>query len=551
MLFRLFALCACLLLVEIPALAINGLWVHPERVINKETADKTLDQAQRCGIDNIFVLVFHHEQAWFKTPLCAMSKSVAGDFDPLGYCIEEAHKRGIKVHAWFVNGEAENGAITSKHQDWLAQDAEGRKAAWFDFTKKEVRDFQRDLMLSAVKQYPNLDGIHFDYIRFPNMSLGYGPAADEFRKAMGIDLPTWDKFPLRLTMSANPVHAATTGKVLALFDNGLPAIIENSLGKGKVLLFNWHAESSRFLVLDNFLLAKLKLFGANSRCIRILVSEANAKRYGSAFKDAAERWLERIGFKATIAEFGKDEPQKDDILVVPNIYIWSEQDAAKLRKLVEEGMNVIWIDGPAIGLPDLMAVLGVDHPASFFADEQVIKPVVDDPAMPVNRDFKDSDVLQKQVTTWKQWRMDRITDLVRDVYQSAKRIKPSIKVTAAVFYKKASADGVLQDWQRWVREGYVDYVIPMAYVGHDELARAFDEWEKLPTWRDKVIPGLSIYTFRDQKAVAQDKEYVRQQVELCRKRGAKGIMFFCCHYISPELEPVLKSARIVGSQRRN
>ncbi|MDH7482735.1 MAG: family 10 glycosylhydrolase [Armatimonadota bacterium] len=529
-------------------MAINGLWVHPERVISKEVADKTLDQAQRCGIDNIFVLVFHHEQAWFKTPLCPMSNSVVGDFDPLGYCIEAAHKRGIKVHAWFVNGEAENGAITSKHQDWLAEDAEGKKAGWFDFTKKEVRDFQRDLMLSAVKQYPNLDGIHFDYIRFPNMSLGYGKAAEEFRKATGLDLPTWDKFPLRLTMSANPVHAATTGRVLAVFDNGIPAIVENRLGRGSVLLFNWHAEYSRFLALDNFLWAKLRGFGADSKRIRILVSEANTKRYGLAFKNAAEAWLERIGFKATTAEFGKDEPSANEILIVSNIYIWSQQDAAKLRKLVEEGMNVIWIDGPAVNMQDLMVVLGVDHPASFFADEQVITPIVDDPAMPVDKQLSKQKLLQKQTTSWKQWRMDRISDLVKDVYQSAKRIRPNIEVTAAVFYKKASADGVLQDWQRWIREGFIDYVIPMAYVGHGELARAFDEWEKLPKWREKVIPGLSIYTFKDQKAVSQEKDYVKHQIELCRKRGAKGIVFFCCHYISPELEPVLKFARIVNSQ---
>ena len=531
------ALCS----LAIPAFAINGLWVHPERVVNQELADKTLDQAQRCAIDNIYVLVFHREQAWFKTDYCPLAQNVPEGFDPLSYCIEAGHRRGMKVHAWFVNGQGGGGTILSSHPDWKAVDSDGNPTNWFDLTNPNVRRYQKDLMLSAARNYPKLDGLHFDYIRFPGSYLSYAPeSVAAFKKATGSDIPCCDKFPITQSLSANPIHRATTARVLAEFDTGMPAIMENKLGRGRVLLFNWHADATRLAVLDSFLGAKLKEFGADSHPVRVLISKDSEKKYGGGYRGTASKCVKRAGYLASDAEL--DGISATDILIIPNVYIWSEGDASSLRKLVEDGLNVVWIDGPVGDQPDLMAVLGADRRDDFFAAKSAITPTVSDPSMPVG-DEAYFERLDKQAAAWKQWRMDCITSLVRDVNQSAKRLRPGIEVTAAVFYKKDSADGVLQDWQRWVREGYLDYVIPMAYVNDNELAAAFDEWQKLPSWSEKVIPGLSIYRTSDRGAVPQSAGYVQSQVTLCKARNADGIVYFCCHYISPEMETVLKEGK--------
>lgn len=534
------------LVSPVAARTINGLWVHPERVATKEAADATLDQAQRCGITDLYVLVFYHARAWFRTKYAPLAKTVQDGFDPMAYCIEAGHKRGMRVHAWFVNGPMDEpgpGAIVSKHPEWQSEDSRGEKVAWFDFCKPEVRKYQRDLMLSAVTGYPKLDGVHFDYIRYPSSNLGYSPSVVEaFRKETGLVPIRADKFPLRIPLSANPVHAATTGRVLAEFDTGKPAIIESQLGKGRVLLLNWHAERNDSPALDHLLHAKIKEFGGDSRSVRLYYSPATIKRYGSAYRDATGAWLKSIGHPWTDAEFGKSDPTSGDILVVSCTYVWSDEEATALRRLVEDGMNVIWIDGPAVNSPDLMAILGADRVDSFFAGLHAIRPVVDDPALPRQDESVDVVALEKQTNAWVQWRMDRVTDLVRDVYREAKKLRPSIEVSAAVFYKKDAAAGVLQDWQKWVKEGCIDYVIPMAYVGHDELGRAFDEWSKLPRWRERVVPGLSIYTTDnpEHKAAPREAEYVRRQIELCKARNARGAVYFCCHYISAELETVLR-----------
>ncbi len=540
--------CFLLTLASVPCFAINGLWVHPENVIDKATADKTLDQAQRSGIDNLYVLIFYRQQAWFRTEFCPMSPDVKKGFDPLGYSITAGHKRGMKVHAWYVNGEPggdDSGYFATKHPDWMATDAQGKKVDWFDFTNPQVLRFQRDLMVSAVKNYPKLDGIHFDYIRYPYGSLGYGKSsAEAFRNQTGkalISQTDSTEFPIRLDLAANAVHGVTTGKMLAKFGTGLPAIVENRLGTGRALLFNWHAEQSNGPVLDSFLLSRLRAYGSETRTVRLLVSEVNEKQYGVDLREYARGWLARIGVKAVESKL--DQCEAGDILVVPCVYLWTADEASRLRKLVEAGMNVVWIDGLAEGKPDLLAVLGVDRPHGFFSAGVTIIPVVDDPAMPMSASAEALAEMEKQDQAWTQWPVDKITDLVRDVYKSAKKVRPTVLVTAAVFYTKAQGDSVLQDWTRWVREGIVDYVVPMAYVDDPALSVAFDEWAKIPDWKSNVIPGLSIYAGSDKGPVPRQADYVKRQVDMCAKRGSNGQVYFCCHYISPELEPVLRGGR--------
>ena len=537
-----------LAVASVPCWAINGLWVHPENVVDKATADRMLDQAQRSGIDNIYVLIFYRQQAWFRTEFCPMSPQVKDGFDPLGYCITAGHKRGMKVHAWYVNGEPggdESGYFMTKHPDWMATDASGKQVPWFDFTKPEVRRFQTDLMVSAVKNYPRLDGIHFDYIRYPAVSLGYGKSATEnFRKETGEELitpPTWTKFPIRIDVSANALHGVTTAETLAKFGTGIPAIVENRLGNGRALLFNWHAEQSIAPVLDSFLASRLKAYGSETKTVRLLVSELNEKRYGDRLRSGAAEWLARIGVKAE--ESRLDRCQANDILVVPCVYLWSGEDASALRKLVDAGMNVVWIDGLAEGKPDLLAILGMDRPHGYFYSRLTITPVTDDPAMPMSADSRMVEEMEKQDLAWRQWPMDKVTDVVRDVYRSAKKVRPSVVVSAAVFYTKASGESVLQEWPRWIGEGIIDYVIPMAYVDDPALSAAFDEWTKIPGWKSKIIPGLSIYRMVEGKPAPRTAEVVQRQIEMCAKRGSNGQVYFCCHYISPELELVLRSGK--------
>ena len=90
---------------------------------------------------------------------------------------------------------------------------------------------------------------------------------------------------------------------------------------------------------------------------------------------------------------------------------------------------------------------------------------------------------------WIAWRRDQVTALVRRVYTQTKAIKPNVAVTAAVvtwgrgpvtdadWQKQAAYSAVLQDWRSWLKQGIVDYLLPMDYFREsNEQATWFDTW---------------------------------------------------------------------------
>ena len=65
-----------------------------------------------------------------------------------------------------------------------------QSANWLNFTRPDVRNFIGDVMLEVINNY-NVQGIHFDYIRYPHRNLGFDDySAQIFMEEDGIDLET-------------------------------------------------------------------------------------------------------------------------------------------------------------------------------------------------------------------------------------------------------------------------------------------------------------------------------------------------------------------------
>ena len=85
------------------------LWVGEETC--RRNADRFLEEAQKYGIDTVFLQARAFDDAFWRSSTFRASEEVGGDknltaaeayreFDPFGVFLEEAHKYGIKVHAW-------------------------------------------------------------------------------------------------------------------------------------------------------------------------------------------------------------------------------------------------------------------------------------------------------------------------------------------------------------------------------------------------------------------------------------------------------------------
>jgi uncharacterized lipoprotein YddW (UPF0748 family) len=115
-------------------------------------------------------------------------------FDPLEYLIFRAHERNIEVHAWFVvypawlgnTAPRDANHVWNRHgpdrqglDNWVNYNAAGGRASALDPGHPGVLPYLVDVFLEPVRRY-NLDGIHLDYIRYPeDADYGYNPASIE------------------------------------------------------------------------------------------------------------------------------------------------------------------------------------------------------------------------------------------------------------------------------------------------------------------------------------------------------------------------------------
>jgi uncharacterized lipoprotein YddW (UPF0748 family) len=118
------------------------------------------------------------------------------------------------------------------------------------------------------------------------------------------------------------------------------------------------------------------------------------------------------------------------------------------------------------------------------------------------------------------WRREQITKLVKAVSEEARKIKPSIKISAAVFQDYPNCrEYVGQDWKLWVENSYLDFVCPMDYTDSNE------KFESLVKNQKEIIKG-KIPFYPGIGAFIIPVEQVLQQIEIARKLGADGFIIF-------------------------
>ncbi|HID23255.1 MAG TPA: hypothetical protein EYP14_12750 [Planctomycetaceae bacterium] len=121
---------------------------------------------------------------------------------------------------------------------------------------------------------------------------------------------------------------------------------------------------------------------------------------------------------------------------------------------------------------------------------------------------------------YRRWRRDRITRLVATVSKEARRLKPRVKVSAAVFADyPACTVSVAQDWVLWVRNGYLDFVCPMDYTSNDDRFRELVSKQlEFVGGRVPVYPGIGAWRLTPDRVVGQ--------IEIARGLGAQGFTVF-------------------------
>lgn len=154
---------------------------------------------------------------------------------------------------------------------------------------------------------------------------------------------------------------------------------------------------------------------------------------------------------------------------------------------------------------------------------------------------------------WKQWRTERVTELVGDIQKMLHRTRPRAALTASVGSVPANALTHFQDGLGWARTGLVDAAFLMNYTASPE------EFEKrLTPWLDPppkaaIIPGLSIgsHARKEPEAGARD---ALKQIEIGRTKTGRTCIFAYTYLFDSadpgELEKQSEKQRQIKSVRR-
>jgi uncharacterized lipoprotein YddW (UPF0748 family) len=487
--------------------------------------------------NTMFVNVLAHGHAYYDSLLLDKHPSLDEGYDPLGYAIELAHERDIAVHTWLVAGPmsfaGEPGRVLVEHPEWAMVGPDGQQINWLNYTRPDVRQFISDLVLELMAEY-DVDGIHFDYTRYPGSRWGFDPySASRFKQEYGIDLELlrFPELPAYAHFSGNPLIWPSTAQVLAEFDNGQPAVLLNEHGAGQAILLNWAASERETAVEGEILDRSIKhLLGQDGK-VHILHSERNAAKYGSEDYETGFAWLEDLGWDPI--ETGEHELaalEPGSVLVLPQIYLIQGQAASDLNDFVQRGGGVVFVDGPtpSIWNRNVRNITGMNIRGRSFKRRGLLIPTEDHDILPSSERTLPIDAYLALDADWRAFRMNGINKLLQEVYADVKAVDPEVVVSVTVAYKQDTlAYRHLLDWQTWLAQGSVDLIVPRAYVAPDEsLARAISDWR--PTMRDTghVVLGLSTYPVRTKDAGPKEPERMLSEIDTALAQGSWGVILF-------------------------
>lgn len=195
-----------------PKREFRGAWmntIYRSEYAKLSTADckkylqEQLDKLRIAGVNAVFFQVRPQADAFYPSDLEPWSRflTVGGKapqpfWDPLQFMIDEAHARGMELHAWLnpyrvtsaVKQTLPKGHIYHKHPERFIR-YEGK--LYFDPALQANRDFIVRVVSDIVSRY-DVDGIHFDDYFYPYPGKTAFPDDASFRKYGGkMDRADW------------------------------------------------------------------------------------------------------------------------------------------------------------------------------------------------------------------------------------------------------------------------------------------------------------------------------------------------------------------------
>lgn len=205
---------------------VRALWVTRWDYTSPEHVTAIMENAASLHFNVVLFQVRGNATAFYPSAIEPWAWELTGDdasstgqdpgWDPLARAVEEAHARGLEIQAYMNVFPAwrsqdypprDSGQLWWTHPEWFMVDAAGHRMVprdhrftpypdWYAFISPGVPEVQDHLgsVFEEVARNYEIDGIHFDYIRYPFEIHEVAEGYEERQRALG----NWSYDPVSL-----------------------------------------------------------------------------------------------------------------------------------------------------------------------------------------------------------------------------------------------------------------------------------------------------------------------------------------------------------------
>ncbi len=191
---------------------VDDLWVLHGALLDPASIDSIVERASRMGVRGLLVQVVARGDAYYRSRLLPRAEPLGpnADADPLEHLVRRAHASGLEVHAWMncmlvwsaASPPRDPRHVIRAHPEWVAALANGTRMSRLSARARKrmgvegvylaaahpaVRTWLASVAGEIASGY-DVDGIHLDYIRQPDLEIGGDPTTRaRFALEQGID----------------------------------------------------------------------------------------------------------------------------------------------------------------------------------------------------------------------------------------------------------------------------------------------------------------------------------------------------------------------------
>lgn len=176
----------------------RAFWCHSAFGVEGIDWEEAIRRLADNGFTAILPNLLWGGAAFYPSKVLPVAAPVAQRGDQIAQCLAACRKYHIQIHVWKVNWNLGRSAPKEfidrlREEGRLQASSSGKEEPWLCPSHPENQQLEIASMVEVVRNY-EVDGIHFDYIRYPDSDHCFCAGCKErFEKVSGVVLTNWPK----------------------------------------------------------------------------------------------------------------------------------------------------------------------------------------------------------------------------------------------------------------------------------------------------------------------------------------------------------------------